>query len=98
MLSDFAVVRLAYDDAAFAHLVMSALAPAFAVRAHEMGDGVTRADATDAPRPPWVLPGAVFWWHLSDPYVLPTPIPWRGCLGLWTVPPEVVAQMKGIER
>ncbi|MFT4702796.1 MAG: gamma-glutamyltranspeptidase/glutathione hydrolase [Bradymonadia bacterium] len=45
MLSDFAVVRLAYDDAAFAHLVMSALAPAFAVRAHEMGDGLSREDA-----------------------------------------------------
>lgn len=36
---------------------------------------------------PWAMPG----WHLvlANPRPLPRPIPWRGQLGLWTVPDDL---------
>ena len=34
-------------------------------------------------------------WVLTDVQRLPEPIPCKGALGLWTVPAEIVAQLKG---
>lgn len=47
-LEPLAIDRLGYDDAAFAHAVITALAFAFNDRANLLGDGVDRAAVTEA--------------------------------------------------
>ena len=59
-------------------------------------DGVTDVRDHTGPIPPWAHPDSPFWWHLSDVYVLPTPIPWKGCLGLWRVDPTITAKLRRV--
>ena len=37
---------------------------------------------------PWAVPGQDHW-HLADVRALPEPVPCRGMLGLWRLPPDV---------
>lgn len=43
---------------------------------------------------PWADPGE-WHWELADVTALSEPVPFRGALGLWTPPPELVQQVTG---
>lgn len=46
----------------------------------------------------WANPEATILWVLRNPRVLPTPIPCKGALGLWRVPPEHVPALEALGR
>ena len=50
---------------------------------------VTLTGCVQGSASPWAIPG--YWhWQLADPVALAEPIPARGALGLWQLPPELI--------
>lgn len=72
--------------------------------------GWVRPDGTGASTPahypeclkaldsPWRAPGAKCLWTLRDPIILAEPIPCKGALGFWTVPPEIEVRINAALR
>lgn len=55
-----------------------------------IGEPVTESDD------PWFI--GPFGWPLLDVVVLPEPVPYRGAIGLWRVPPEIAARVLEQDR
>ena len=57
------------------------------------------ADGRDARRPSEVWDeGYPYWWNLSEVVALDRPIPCRGNVGMWQMPPPLAAEVTAVDR
>lgn len=95
LLAIHAAARWAGDDAAArvfelsgAYVLKTPMSAVIAVV--ELVDICTRLDGCDCG--PWAIPGQCHW-QLANPRQLAEPVPCKGRLGLWDLPPDVKANV-----